>query len=65
MSRTPRLTGPYLITALGKAGFRVLRVREAAIISCVMGMGEALWCPLIQAKPSAQAFSARSSETAR
>jgi len=27
MSRSPRVTGPDLIGALGKAGFRVLRVR--------------------------------------
>jgi predicted RNA binding protein YcfA (HicA-like mRNA interferase family) len=27
MSRTPRLTGPELITALAKIGFRVLRVK--------------------------------------
>ena len=27
MSRTPRVTGPGLIAALGKAGFSVLRVK--------------------------------------
>ncbi len=27
MSRTPRVTGPELIAALAKAGFRVLRVK--------------------------------------
>jgi predicted RNA binding protein YcfA (HicA-like mRNA interferase family) len=27
MSRSPRVTGPDLITALGKAGFSVLRVK--------------------------------------
>ena len=27
MSRTPRVTGPDLIAALGKAGFSVLRVK--------------------------------------
>jgi predicted RNA binding protein YcfA (HicA-like mRNA interferase family) len=27
MSRTPRVTGPELIAALGKAGFAVLRVK--------------------------------------
>jgi predicted RNA binding protein YcfA (HicA-like mRNA interferase family) len=27
MSRTPRITGPELIAALGKAGFLVLRVK--------------------------------------
>lgn len=27
MSRTPRVTGPAFITALGKAGFSVVRVR--------------------------------------
>ena len=27
MSRTPRVTGPDLIAALGKGGFRVLRVK--------------------------------------
>ena len=27
MSRSPRVTGPDLVVALGKAGFRVLRVR--------------------------------------
>ena len=34
MSRTPRVTGPDLITALGKAGFSVLRVKGSHHFLC-------------------------------
>ena len=64
MSRSPRVTGAELITALGRPGFP-FSASKAVIISCATRMAAARLYRCIQAKPSALGCFTKSLEIAK